>query len=265
MLDAAQWEDVEWVLERCESVHVPHDFGVAVVNAVRRVLPYDQARVFFLDDKGEVFDQYLIGVSQRVIEAYHGRYAHTDGELYDAERKARDYAQRVASGEARPYEPLLMDWEDEPHGTAFYREHLAGQHLRWCTGFGLFDMRGRVRVIFSLDRLASSSCPTASELEALGTAVRHLDAMYRNFYVDAPMGHTSAIALAQSDLALTKREVEVAHLLLDGLSAKGVAHALGISTATVYKHISNMHAKLGVSNQAALLRALREAASVRGA
>ena len=258
-----QWEDLNWVLERCEQVHIPHDFGVAVVNSIRRVFPYDQARVYFFDDAGSIYDQYLIGVSQKVIKEYHGRYAHTDAELYEAEGRARNHALLIAQGKRRRYKPMLMDWEREPHTTVFYREHFADQNIRWCTGFALYDMNDRVRVLYTLDRLNSRPEPGTDELQLLGFANQHLDALYRNFFVEAPIGHTSSIALSQSDLPLTRREVEIAHLLLDGLSAKSVAHALGISQATVYKHISNMHAKLGVSNQAALLHKLRAAVAVQ--
>ena len=258
-----QWEDLNWVLERCEQVHIPHDFGVMVVNAVRRIFSYDQARVYFFDDAGAIYDQYLIGVSQKVIKEYHGRYAHTDNELYEAEGRARSHALLIAQGKRRRYEPMLMDWERESHTTVFYREHMASQDIRWCTGLALFDMADRVRVLYSLDRLSNRPKPSTAELQLLGFANQHLDALYRNFFVEAPLGQASSIALSQSDLPLTRREVEVAKLLLDGLSAKSVAHTLGISQATVYKHISNMHTKLGVNNQAALLHKLRGVVAVQ--
>ncbi|MBU6448402.1 MAG: helix-turn-helix transcriptional regulator [Rhodospirillales bacterium] len=51
---------------------------------------------------------------------------------------------------------------------------------------------------------------------------------------------------------LTKREVEVALLLLAGHSTKGIANQIGISPETVKAHRRNLYDKLGVSTHAGL-------------
>jgi DNA-binding CsgD family transcriptional regulator len=51
---------------------------------------------------------------------------------------------------------------------------------------------------------------------------------------------------------LTKREVEVALLLLAGHSTKGIANQIGISPETVKAHRRNLYEKLGVSTHASL-------------
>ncbi|WP_409423035.1 helix-turn-helix transcriptional regulator [Pseudaeromonas sp. ZJS20] len=57
---------------------------------------------------------------------------------------------------------------------------------------------------------------------------------------------------ARGTPALTKREVEVALLVLGGHSTKGVARELDISLETAKVHRRNLYAKLGVCSQAAL-------------
>lgn len=49
--------------------------------------------------------------------------------------------------------------------------------------------------------------------------------------------------------ALTKREQEVLGLIAQGLAYKAVAVELGISTATVKKHVTNIYIKLNVCNK----------------
>ncbi len=49
---------------------------------------------------------------------------------------------------------------------------------------------------------------------------------------------------------LTARERQILDLLATGLRADGVADAIGISTATVYTHVRNTVAKLGVDTRA---------------
>lgn len=55
---------------------------------------------------------------------------------------------------------------------------------------------------------------------------------------------------------LTGREWEVVDLLRKGLSTRAIAELLGISAVTVRRHISAVHAKLGVKSRAELLRLL---------
>jgi two-component system, NarL family, nitrate/nitrite response regulator NarL len=55
---------------------------------------------------------------------------------------------------------------------------------------------------------------------------------------------------------LTGREWEVVDLLRKGLSTRAIAELLGISAVTVRRHISAVHAKLGVQSRAELLRLL---------
>jgi DNA-binding NarL/FixJ family response regulator len=50
---------------------------------------------------------------------------------------------------------------------------------------------------------------------------------------------------------LTAREREVLRLLVEGLSDKEIAAALGIARATVSDHVSAIRAKLGVPSRAA--------------
>lgn len=258
------WERLHAFLSRCGQVHVPHDFVCTALASIDTLVPYDQARAYFLDDDFTVYDEFLMGVSKKITRDYHETYADVDESAYSTTRIAREWSYLFAKGSRPLYEPVIMDWEREPHGTRFYREHLAKQRLRFCMGFCLFDLEGRIRVLCTLDRLERSGRYTASECELMGLANRALDAMYRNFYVQPPIDHVNAIALGTSGLPLTPREVEVSKLMLRGLSAKGIAGALGISTPTVRKHIANMHKKLGVSGQAGLIRKLNSALLSKG-
>jgi DNA-binding CsgD family transcriptional regulator len=70
---------------------------------------------------------------------------------------------------------------------------------------------------------------------------------------DWPAPGFDAIATGRPDAsaALTPREIEVLALAADGLSAPGIAQALGIGLATVRTHFANVYDKLGVVNRAA--------------
>lgn len=50
---------------------------------------------------------------------------------------------------------------------------------------------------------------------------------------------------------LTKREIELLHLVADGLTNEEIAEQLMLSARTVERHLSNVYRKLGVSGKAA--------------
>jgi DNA-binding NarL/FixJ family response regulator len=56
------------------------------------------------------------------------------------------------------------------------------------------------------------------------------------------------------DLALSRREREVVGAVQRGLRNSEVAEALGITERTVKRHLSNIFAKIGVSDRAELKR-----------
>jgi DNA-binding CsgD family transcriptional regulator len=51
---------------------------------------------------------------------------------------------------------------------------------------------------------------------------------------------------------LTARELEIAHLILSGFSAKSISAKLAISAETVKVHKKHLYAKLGVESQSAM-------------
>jgi DNA-binding NarL/FixJ family response regulator len=56
---------------------------------------------------------------------------------------------------------------------------------------------------------------------------------------------------------LTPRELAVLELMADGASTRAMAQTLGISDVTVRRHVSSVLAKLGVTDRAAAIEALR--------
>lgn len=61
---------------------------------------------------------------------------------------------------------------------------------------------------------------------------------------------------SDSQVKLTKREVEVLSLVVGGMSSQAVAKKLFVSKRTVDFHLANIYSKLSVSNR---LQALHEA------
>lgn len=81
---------------------------------------------------------------------------------------------------------------------------------------------------------------------------------YVNFFLEPPVWHGYATMLDSLDWPLSDRENQILALIMEGKTPKAVAEELGISRETVYKHVSHMHAKLGVTNEAELTARARE-------
>ncbi|BFT31648.1 hypothetical protein D210916BOD24_28240 [Alteromonas sp. D210916BOD_24] len=75
---------------------------------------------------------------------------------------------------------------------------------------------------------------------------------------DQERSHIAANGLAQSDVivpmnCLSKRELQVAHKIMEGHSNKVIASELFISERTVKFHCANIYKKLNISNRTALI------------
>lgn len=68
--------------------------------------------------------------------------------------------------------------------------------------------------------------------------------------------YTTSGMSTDSQVKLTKREVEVLSLVIEGKSSKEVADQLYVSKRTVDFHLANIYSKLSVTNR---LQAFREA------
>lgn len=70
-------------------------------------------------------------------------------------------------------------------------------------------------------------------------------------HLSAWLKHRSDPSDRSGRSALTRRQLEIVGLVRCGLSNKEVAHALGLTPATVRKHLENAFVRLGVTNRTA--------------
>ena len=265
MPSQAQWSKLNEFLAQVGAYDEAMPLAVNTLNQLRKLVVFDQGRVYFMDTDGKVFDEYLVGVSKKATKAYHGYYAAADDERYSATRLAKETEKSLRSAEAEDFMPKgqgvsfqrisVLDWSKEPHDTRFYREYLAPQGIEFSTGFALHDAGGHIRAVFCIDRTHPVEY-SRDEVIMLGLVATHVDNMFRKIFAAAPVAQGDQIAMLTNDLPLTERERQVCTLLLRGTSPKGIAEVFGLSVRTVYKHVQNIHAKLGVSSQLELVAKL---------
>lgn len=265
MQDQVQLTKLNEYLLQVGTVDEPIGFCVNALEKLRRLVPFDQGRVYYMDDDGKVFDEYLIGVSKKDAKAYHEYYGTLETDRYNATKKAKVTANALAVEKKRFPGKMgttysltqisVVDWSKEPHNTRFYREYVAKLGLTYSTGFLLYGSDGFPRALFCVDRTRRTGY-SPEECKMLSLVATHLDNMYRKIYVPAPASGGDTIALMSGGAPLTERERQIATMLMRGFATKTIAQVLGISPRTVYKHVSNIHTKLGVTNQVELIAKL---------
>ena len=82
---SVQWSKLNEYLLQVTTIHQPHDFCVAALDLLPKLVSYDQGIVYFLDETASVYDEYLVGVSEKAVRAYHLHVFDDEEEEADAE------------------------------------------------------------------------------------------------------------------------------------------------------------------------------------
>lgn len=240
---AINWAKLNEIVLECGEVHEPRNFGIKTIEQVKELISFDQGRVYFLNDNMKVFDEYLVGVDKEITKAYHEYYSQIEDGFYSAAKRAAGFRAKY---------PIIEDWSTKSQSDRFLSEHLQPQGIRYSTGFMIRDLSGMPKLLFCLDRTGHVNYKQ-SDIETLYYLNRHLNNLFANFYVEMSEEKSNVRTQIAEDLPLTKREAEIAELLLNGISPKNIGEKLSISVATVYTHIARIHAKLNVSSRQELL------------
>jgi DNA-binding CsgD family transcriptional regulator len=258
---AIPWPDIHEVLLAVGAVREPRDFCVRAVRELARLVPYDQARIYFIDATGHIEDEELLGADPAWSERYVDHYAGLGHGLYSVAGRRRALLQRrLEPGHyAMPgLEGGFYDWE-EHRRDEFVADYVLAQGIRHSAGFAFHDPIGRVAAMYALDRLSHGGF-TAREVEILRRVQPHLDNLHRNLLVQPAPARAVDPSVGE---ALSPRERELATLLLRGMTPASIARELSISRQTVYRHLANIHAKLAVSNRQELMLRLSGMSAVR--
>ena len=236
-----QWEDINQVMLNCGSIHEYKKFCKSIMLNVGRLIAFDKARLYFFDDNGQIYDEFLIGVDEKWVIEYFEYYATINEGRFGINssklRKPLNEQNNVVS---------IQDWTKEP-SSEFVNDYIRPQSIMHSFAFCLSDTANSVKAIIMLDRTRDMPY-SAFDIESMQLLYTHLNNLHKNFFVEIPSICNEKIAAN-----LTDRELEVAKLLIQGTTPKNIGDKLHISLNTVYKHIANIHHKLDVKNRQELI------------
>jgi DNA-binding CsgD family transcriptional regulator len=242
MHSADDWEKMYQILKNCSMEHDPYSFCGEIATQLHTLIPYDQARIIFLDENGKISASLLYGVKQKNWDTFMDYYMEgTSGSLYSLKNPLRLSEKEKVN---------LCDWTDNSRiqtNKEFKELYVLPLKLKYCLGFGLSDADNCIRCIISLDRIRDKLY-SEREMEL----VRCLRPLLENFYIDMLLPCTSEFSyntFLKQQYRLTLRECEIVKLLCSGSNTADISARLSISVSTVYKHIANIYQKLNISNR----------------
>lgn len=235
------WRDLSDFVLRCGTEKSPHGFGASVLDHVAALVPFDQGRLYFLSDNGCVSDMYLIGIGRQDVEEYFEYYHDVDNGEFSVRRLAHLYSTRYPS-----LDECIRD------GSSYRQmqigEYVAELGIKYSFGLGLWDAQGCLRCLYTLDRVCDVPF-SQEEKETAYIAFQHLNQLFQNLCLMPAQNSPCPV----SPQLLTKRENEIAVLLVKGITPAEISKRLCISFATVNKHLANMHRKLHVATRQELI------------
>lgn len=245
-IDPSCYIDAYNLVLECSSAHTPRGFVVRFLELMKRVCPYDEAFVLFLDPEGRLTGRYTINIDSCWPERYINDYLQQP----DFPLEFRP-AQGGTENDPSFKSTRIVDWST-CENIRFLTDYIRPRHLCYSWGFAFADLNGTYRVVMSLDRTHPTPY-TEAESNRLLLALPVLNNMHRNFYYQGMDNAGSPVQSSWSQYHLTRRETEIADLLCQGMSVQNISSALFIAVTTTYKHIANIYEKVGVSSQQELL------------
>ena len=226
------------------NVREPRELAVQVIRKVYALIPYDQARVYFVDNDGKVCDAVLVGVDPTWNDVYLDYYSRIENGRWSIPARVERSRDSIPGTRGKVY-----DWTKLEHDE-FVDEYIRPQRLHYTAGFAFLDAGGLVKSVYCLDRTGRGGY-TQREIDIMSIVQPHLDNLHQNLFVLA----SARMPALNADVCklLTKRESQIARVLCQGMTPARISRALFVSLPTVYRHIANIHAKLDVSNRQELI------------
>ena len=236
------WEKIYDFVLTCGSIHEMKDFCTEIVDKADKLCPFDQARVYFINGNGKVYDQYLVGIDKEWVTSYHEYYSKLENGRYSipSDKEEKMYSNPIG----------LCSWTNLPN-SEFFTDYIRPLGLSHSLGFNFYDVTGRLRTMFMLDR--TSAIPfSEQELTTLNLAVPQLNNLHKNFFCKEQKLQ-SIQNISWDTTGLTAREIEIATLLCYGFKPNKISEKLHITQSTTYRHIANIYKKFHVSSRQELL------------
>ncbi len=238
------WVKMHEFLLDSGNIREPREFCIQIVKKIYSLIPYDQARIYFINDNKKIYDEVLFGVDKRWSKAYLEYYSKIENGRYSILSKVDNYFADFNFSNG------VHDWIDSERDE-FVNDYIRPQGIHYSLGFGLHSNDNFMKSAFTLDRTDNRGY-TYEEVNIMEIMQAHLDNLHKNLFV-LTVTDSNYINNSKNQTPLSKREREIIELLCNGITTMNISKKLYISLSTVYRHIANIYTKLNVSNRQELI------------
>ncbi|QSX09517.1 hypothetical protein J0B03_05490 [Alkalibacter rhizosphaerae] len=234
------WQEIYDVTLACGNVHERKAFSVEVLSQLKKLCDFDESLVYFLDGNGKICNQYLMNIDKHWSTMYLEYFSKVEGSFK---------IKNVRENSTKPMMNIRA-WNEES-SSDFISNYIRPRNLQYSLGFVLFDINGRPRTIFALDRKKDENF-SEKEVEILNLIIPLLNNLHKNFFSQKTVS-PGAEHISWETANLTPREIEVVNLLCKGVSPASISETLHISQSTTNKHIAHIYEKMHVSTRQELI------------
>ncbi len=212
----------------------PRNFCIKTFKTINTLIPFDTGMLYILQDDLKPMEQVLIEMSRKMSD----KYLHYYSELHGG---------RFSYLYVIPHE---IDW-DTIEDCEYKFDFIKAMKINHSTSINFYTDDHWMSAGFVISRTSKSGF-TETERSILKILRSHIENLYANLFV------TSSRSRKQNQYPelfkpFTERELEIADMLLRGMSPKQISSRYFISLKTVYNHLASMFDKAGVSSQRELL------------
>lgn len=241
------YRDAYEFLMKCCTKHNPYDFCGQIVTELSSFIPYDQARILFLDISGKICGSLLYGVTKRNWENFMDYYKNNLVESRYSLKEPISLPER---------EKVSICSHKKGKAGPFLEDYVKSLRLSYSLGIGFCDEKHCLRSIITLDRVRDLPF-TEKEEEFVKGVHPLLEEFFISLLQPAPK-EFSYPAFVKKQVKLTQREQDIVTLLTKGMIPAEIGKRLSISVSTVYKHIANIYKKCSISNRQQLYQMFQE-------
>lgn len=238
------WNKINDFLLEAGSIRDPRDFTVKAAESIFSLVPYDQARIFFINTNGRVHDVVLIGDRHGWIDAYLEYYSKIEDGKYSISKLVKSGDRSLQNINLR-----IRDWTQQGNDE-FMKDYIKPQGIHYSASFMYHSTDNFTKSIYVLDRISRVGF-SKDEVDLMNIVQPHLDNLYRNMHVMLSSGNLKN--LSELEGILSKREREISKLICNGLTPAQISERLFICVSTIYRHLANIHLKLNVSTRQELI------------
>lgn len=251
-------DQVYRLLLACGKERTAKDLCRCFVKKIKALIPYDQARVLFINKAGEISDSMLFGVTRQQWNDFMN--------YYWSDQMVSRFSLKVPLHLSDKEKVMTRSFWYNPNasqgdGDLFMEDYVLALRLYHSLGIGMSDQQNCIRSIITLDRTSDKSFSS----KEIGL-VKKIHPLVENYHINLSGENVPSdvpIITFQRKFSLTKKETEIVSLLLEGLTPTQIAQRQCISVATVYRHIANVYQKCHITNRQMLFALFSEHSSAR--